>query len=65
MIEMGRNNKSLYVYLVALSALSLQFIRGSGLQSIVIYALFSASSIFVGKVLIGDWGTKATVKKST
>lgn len=55
MIKMGRENKSTFIYLVAFSALSLQFVRGSGLQSIVIYTLLSASSIIVGKLLIGEW----------
>lgn len=63
MIRMGRNNKSSYIYIVAISALSLQFIRGSGLQSLLIYSLFSGLSIFVGKLLIGEFNSKSKVTR--
>lgn len=58
MVRMGRRNNALYIHVVAISSLSLQFIRGSGLQSIIIYSLFASSTIVFGQLLIGDLGRK-------
>jgi len=54
MINNARTNRDFYIYWVPTSALFLQFVRGSGLESLVIYSILACSSIFVGKLLIGD-----------
>lgn len=56
MVRNARMYSSFYIYWVPTSALFLQFVRGSGLESLIIYSILACSSIFVGKLLIGDWG---------
>lgn len=58
MVRMGRKNNSWYIYIVTASALSLQFIRGSGFESLVIYSLMAGFSIFVGELLLSVFESK-------
>ncbi len=55
MINLGRQNNFLYIYLVAACALTLQFVRGSGLESLIIYTLMAAASIIIGKVMLSGF----------
>lgn len=52
MVKIGRKNNFVYLYFVTAVALSLQFVRGSGFESIVIYSLMAGFSILVGKLLL-------------
>ena len=65
-VKSGRKNKSTFLYFMTAVALSLQFIRGSGLDSLVIYSIMAGSSIFVGRVLLSIIESpKKTVQKKS
>lgn len=66
MISLGRKNQYWYVFLVPASALSLQFVRGSGLESLLIYSLMAGSSIFGGMFLLSifEYRKKRVVVKT-